>query len=245
VTQFAEYTDPRLVALYDAVCPFAEDTIFYLEFAVTLHASVIVDIGCGTGRLAAELARRGHQVIGVDPSPAMLDVARHRRGGDQVRWIEGDASDIDIADADLVIMTGHVAQVIVEDGDWVTTLDGAHRSLRPGGHLIFESRDPRVQLWAGGKAYSLPRRFEGPEVAPFTMWQELVELQGDLTHFELHYLLDGGEVVSKNTLRFRTESDLRDGLKTAGFSVDHVFGDWDHGSVSDTTTELIFVASRT
>jgi SAM-dependent methyltransferase len=244
MTLFAEYTDPRLVPLYDTVCTFGPDTIFYLEFAVTLHASVVVDIGCGTGRLTTELARRGHRVIGVDPSPAMLEVARRRPGGDQVLWIEGDARQIDVTGVDLVIMTGHVAQVIADDTGWANTLDAAHRALRPGGHLIFESRDPCVQLWAGGKTYALPRHYEGPEVPPFSMWQESVELDGKLAHFELHYLLGDDEVISKNTLRFRTESDLRDQLKAAGFVVDHVFGDWDHGPVGEGTSELIFVASR-
>jgi SAM-dependent methyltransferase len=228
VTLFAEYTDPRLVPLYDTVCPFAADTIFYLEFAATLNASVIVDIGW----------------IGVDPSPAMLEIARRRPGGDQVLWIEGDASKIDVTGVDLVIMTGHVAQVIVDDAAWANTLGAANRALRTGGHLIFETRDPGAQLWAGGKDYSLPRRYEGPEVPPFSMWQESIELDGELTHFELHYLVGDEEVISKNTLRFRTESDLRDELKTAGFQVDHVFGHWDHGPVTEGTTELIFVASH-
>jgi SAM-dependent methyltransferase len=246
VTLFAEYTDPRLVPLYDTVCPFAADTIFYLEFAVTLNASVIVDIGCGTGRLTTELARRGHRMTGVDPSPAMLDIARRRPAGDRVRWIEGEADQLDVTGADLVIMTGHVAQVIADEQKWANTLSAARRALRPGGHLIFETRDPCAQLWAGGKDHALPRRYEGPEVPPFSMWQESIELDGELAHFELHYLLaDDEEVISKNTLRFRPESDLRDELKTAGFAVKHVFGDWDHGPVAERTTELIFVAERT
>jgi 2-polyprenyl-3-methyl-5-hydroxy-6-metoxy-1,4-benzoquinol methylase len=244
VTLFAEYTDPRLVPLYDTVCPFAADTIFYLEFAVTLRASVIVDIGCGTGRLSAELARRGHRVTGVDPSAAMLEIARQRPGGEQVRWIEGDASQINVTGADLVIMTGHVAQVISDQTEWANTLNAAQAALQPGGHLIFETRDPCAQVWASGKDYALPRRYEGPGVPPFSMWQESVELDGELAHFELHYLLGQEEVISKNTLRFRTESELRDELKTAGFDVEHVFGDWDHGPVGEGTTELIFVAAR-
>ena len=72
VAAFAEYTDPRLVALYDLWGPNRADTAFYLGLAVELAASSIVDIGCGTGLLACELARRGHPVTGVDPSPAML-----------------------------------------------------------------------------------------------------------------------------------------------------------------------------
>ncbi len=147
VATFEEYTDARLVDLYDLWGPFRADTAFYIGLAAELSASSIVDIGCGTGLLACELARRGHQVTGVDPSPAMLEFARHRPGGDLVRWIEGDATRLDEAQADLAIMMGHVAQVIADDGKWQMTLAAIHRGLRPAGRVAFESRNPGAREW--------------------------------------------------------------------------------------------------
>jgi predicted TPR repeat methyltransferase len=55
---FEEYSDPRLVALYDLWGPTRADTAFYIGLAAELAASSIVDIGCGTGLRACELARR-------------------------------------------------------------------------------------------------------------------------------------------------------------------------------------------
>ncbi len=133
VATFEEYTDPRLVAIYDALNPFAADTTFYIGLAAELSPSSISDIGCGTGLLTCELAHRGHEMIGVDPSRAMLAVARHRPGGELVRWVEGDASQLDESQVDLAIMTGHVAQVIADDETWHKTLAAIHRALRPGG----------------------------------------------------------------------------------------------------------------
>jgi ubiquinone/menaquinone biosynthesis C-methylase UbiE len=77
-------------------------------------------------------------VTGVDPSPAMLDVACHRPGGELVRWVEGDAGRLDDAQADLATMTGHVAQVITDDRRWARTLAATHRALRPGGRVVSE-----------------------------------------------------------------------------------------------------------
>ena len=57
---FGEFFDPRLVAIYDTVCPIAEYETFYLDLAAKLSASSIIDIGCGTGLLTCELAKRGH-----------------------------------------------------------------------------------------------------------------------------------------------------------------------------------------
>lgn len=53
----SSYADPRIVALYDALNPAAADTAFYLALAES--AGHIVDLGCGTGLLACELAMRG------------------------------------------------------------------------------------------------------------------------------------------------------------------------------------------
>lgn len=82
------YADARLAAIYDACNPPTPDLAFYLAHAGTTSTRVL-DLGCGTGRLATALAARGYAVVGVDPATAMLDVARHRDGGDRVRWIQG------------------------------------------------------------------------------------------------------------------------------------------------------------
>jgi len=106
-----EFSDPRLVAVYDTVNPIAEYETFYLDLAAKLSASSIIDIGCGTGLLTCELAKRGHRPIGVEPSNARLALARRRHCGEQVEWIEGDALRLGEVGADLAIMTGHVAQM--------------------------------------------------------------------------------------------------------------------------------------
>ena len=106
-----EFGDPRLVAIYDTLNSYEPGTQpdFYAELATHISAHSIVDLGCGTGLVTCELARQGHHVLGVDPAPLMIDIARTRACGNHVRWIVGNAEDIDDADFDLAIMTGHVA----------------------------------------------------------------------------------------------------------------------------------------
>ena len=246
---FTEFTDPRLVALYDTVCPFGEDFAFYLDLAAALGTESIVDIGCGTGMLTVELARPGRRVIGVDPSGPMLAVARSRPGGDLVQWTEGGVEALGVLDAsaaDLVVMTRHVAQIIADDDLWHATLAAARDALRPGGRVAFESRHPRSQPWGPGRSYAPHRRFDEPGGGAFEMWQEVVAMRGDRTECELHYRFadSGDELVSRNVLRFRTEPELARDLVDAGFSVERVYGDWDRRPVSGVTAELIFVAAR-
>ena len=86
---FSEFSDPRLVAVYDTVNPIAEYETLYLDLAAKLSASSIIDIGCCTGLLTCELAKRGHRLIGVEPSKVMLAVARRRHCGEQVDGSKG------------------------------------------------------------------------------------------------------------------------------------------------------------
>ena len=118
VPDLNEFYDPRLVAIYDSVNPIAEYEKFYLDLASKLSASSVIDIGCGTGLLTCALAKRGHRLIGVEPSKAMLEVARRRACNEQVEWIEGDALGLGERRADLAIMTGHVAQFFLDDEGW-------------------------------------------------------------------------------------------------------------------------------
>jgi SAM-dependent methyltransferase len=141
------YVDPRLVELYDIDNPRGADTDFYISLAAELDAHRILDLGCGTGLLTRELANPGRQVVGVDPAPAMLAFARRQPGAERVQWVEGDASALGTPEADLLVMTGNVAQVFLDDGDWLTTLLAIHAALRPGGYLAFESRNPEDRGW--------------------------------------------------------------------------------------------------
>ena len=64
-----------MVAIYDLLNPLAADSAFYLELAAELAATSIIDIGCGTGLLTCELAKRGHKWRGgFEPDGATYKV---------------------------------------------------------------------------------------------------------------------------------------------------------------------------
>ena len=249
---FNEFYDPRLVVIYDKVNPIAEYETFYLDLAAKLSASSIIDVGCGTGLLTCELATRGHRLIGVEPSKAMLDVARRRACGERVEWIEGDAFSLGESRAELAIMTGHVAQFFLDDEGWHSALIAIRKALLPGGHIAFESRNPLVQPWADEKiedhidwpSRTSRRRVEDPVAGRIEWWTEILEVEDDRVRTEIHYLFahSGEELVSSNELRFRTRAELGRSLSDAGFSVESVFGDWDGRPADAVSRELIFLA---
>jgi SAM-dependent methyltransferase len=214
-----EFTDPRLVAVYDSSGPHGVDFSFYRHLAATTAPESIVDIGCGTGQLSVALARDGHRVTGVDPSPAMLAVAAGRDGGDLVRWIHGDASCLAAQEYDLAVMSGNVAQVITDDRLLMATFAAIHRALRPRGRLALDIRDPAARAWWQWNPEHSRRALPGG----VEVWHESTREHGDRVSTEVHYVFpDGQELVSHNELRFWSYAWLRQALRQTGFQVDPV-----------------------
>ena len=142
-----EYKDSLLVDLYDIINPYAADTKFYVELIESLNAKSVLDIGCGTGTLAAELIDKDMSVIGIDPSKEMLDIARARVPNSKGTWIQGTTKNIPQVSIDIAVMTGHVAQVFLGDTEWNETLSSIYNALKTGGYLVFESRNPKFRPW--------------------------------------------------------------------------------------------------
>lgn len=240
------YVDPRLVDLYDRDNPRGADTEFYLRLAEDLDARRILDLGCGTGLLTRELAGDGRDVAGIDPSPAMLAVARRQPNAEGVQWIEGDASALGTPEADLVVMTGNVAQVFLDDGEWAATLRAIHAALRSGGHLAFETRNPDDRAWERWNRDATYERIESPH-GPMECWLELVSVGNGRVRFEGHNIFTATDevVVASSELRFRSQEEVTTSLITAGFTVVQMYGDWDRGPLTSASRVMVFIARRT
>lgn len=241
-----EFTDPRQVLIYDAVNAYepGKQPDFYLEVAEEIGAETVIDLGCGTGIITLEFASRGYRVIGVDPSPAMLKEAQQKSGADGVQWIQGSAGQLGPRAADLVIMSGHVAQFILTDTDWLEALTGIKDSLRPGGYLAFESRDPRAQEWERWSGHK--RIIPNSPCGRIESWTNVTNVEDEVVYAVGHrrILQSNEELVSPFALRFRSEESVRQSLTSLGFSIESVFGDWDRRPPGPGERELIVIARR-
>jgi SAM-dependent methyltransferase len=246
VAGVVEFTDPRLTAIYDEVNPPGPDTAFYVGLADELDARTIVDLGCGTGLLISRLDRPSRRCVGVDPAPEMLAVARGRELSGDVSWVVGGAEMLGAWGADLVVMTGHVAQIIVDESAWRSALSAVHQVLRPGGVVAFESRNPSADSWRQWTPETSRRVVSLAAGGALEVWYDVVAQAGDRVTHEVHYRWagDGPELVSTLELRYRTQAQLVGALDQAGFEVVDVFGDWDRSAVSRTSPELVVIARR-
>ena len=99
-------------------------------------SSRVLDVGAGTGRVAAALASRGCKVIALEPSAAMLAKLREKPFGNAVACVSGEAGHLPFSSGrfDAVV----VARLLYLTADWQQILQQAREALRPGGHLLHE-----------------------------------------------------------------------------------------------------------
>ena len=105
--------------------------------------STVLDAGCGTGRVAVELARRGHDVVGVDSDASMLDVARRTPS---VVWAQEDLVTLALPGRfDLVVAAGNVV-VFLAEGSEPEVIRRLAAHLLPGGLLVCGWRTDRLDM---------------------------------------------------------------------------------------------------
>lgn len=240
----AIFTDPRLASVYDAFDGDRDDLDFYVAIADELGARTVLDVGCGTGCLALRLAARGLRVVGVDPAEASLDVARAKDAVGDITWIHGDVTALPAAvlGVDLAVMTGNVAQVFVTDEEWARTLQAIGSALRPGGHLVFETRRPERRAWEGWAADTEPVALDVPGVGMVQRRLEVTAVNPPLVSFRYTYRFasgDGELLTSDSTLRFRDREEVESSLAAQGFQVMAVRDAPDRPGL-----EFMFVAAR-
>src|SRR5204863_8680365 len=150
--------------------------------------------------------------------------AGRQPGAEQVQWVEGDSGALGTPAADLVFMTGNVAQVFLDDTAWAATLRAIHAALRTGGHLAFESRNPDDRAWERWNRAATYERLDSPH-GPMECWLELVSVGDGRVRFAGHnvFTATGEVVVATSELRFRSLGELTDSLTNAGFTIDHVY----------------------
>lgn len=121
---------------HDVECgAYAADLPLWEELA-ELCGGPVLELGCGTGRVALHLARRGHEVLGLDSDPELLAVLTERAKELPVETLEADARSFELdAPASLVLAPTHLLQLLADEQERAEALRCIAAALRPGGLL--------------------------------------------------------------------------------------------------------------
>lgn len=251
---------------YDRAVPdWPGEMDFYQFYAaeVKSQGGSVLEVACGTGRVAIPLAEIGVNTVGLDLSPAMLEVAKHKsKEIKKVKWIEGDMRSFQIEESfHLALIPGHAFQNLNIPGDQVACLANIWQHLVPGGKLIIHLDHMNLEnmTWLGGlcdqegKVFKSGERFQHPQtgndVRSFrawtyqpatqtavleTIWEELDSEGGVLNRIER-------EPISLHCV-FRFEMEHL--LIRAGFAVEMVYVDFYKHPLTDESPSMIWVAQR-
>lgn len=201
--------DGSPVAVYDALPVEPE----FSAVLGSLHGGErVLDLGCGAGRLADELARRGHEVVAVDESEAML-----ARLAPAVRPVRARIQDLALPGAfDVVVLASYLANV-ADDGLRRSLLEACARHVARGGRVLLARYDP---VWAA----RLTR--EEARVGPVAVTLQVRERRGAVLDLRTAFRMDGVEHVQEHTARILDDTELSAQLEAAGLRLEETLDAW-------------------
>jgi SAM-dependent methyltransferase len=259
-----EYADP---VDYDRQYSSDTGVAFYSALAWEAGGPVL-EIACGTGRVAVPIARQGFAVTGLDVVPAMLDRARFKAeaAGLSVRWVEGDARrfDLDSERFRLIFLTGNAFQAFLTNADQEALLGRVRAHLHDEGLFAFETRNPRWRTSEGrdedpdGLFVYLETRAEEEALPPHTdaHGREVRESRSrtyDHVAQVLHWTSyrrwheGGAQERTKTTriaLRYTFPQELAALLHHNGFTIARRYGDWDGEPLTAASPSIIVVCRK-
>jgi len=253
--------DERAAELYDVSVPdWPGEIDFYRQLAAYARSrgEAVLEVACGTGRVAARLAHGGAHITGIDRSTEMLDVARAKSAAMvNVRWVQADMRSFALDAAfGLVIIPGHSFQHMLTPADQVACLACIRRHLTVDGTLVVHL-DHQDIAWLGelctglggvlmpaqevihprtgrrvriSRAWSYERSTQTASLT--TVWEE-VGADGTVTD-----RWQRGPVPLHCLGRFEMEHLLA----RAGFEVTALYGDFGRGLLTEDSSEMIWVA---
>ena len=213
-----------------------EDIDFYVEEALAA-GDPVVELACGTGRIAVPIALAGLRVIGVDGSPAMLEVARERARAAGVEALvelrHGDLREPPVAErVQLVVIPFRSLLHMTTDADRDRALAAAHSLLEPEGRLVFDVFAPGKEDVEATHGRWLERE---PGIFERADWDE-----GERT---LTLSVRRGEEASTMLLAWLSPSEWSSLLERAGFEVEELYGWFDRRPYAG-GEDVVFVARR-
>lgn len=234
----SHYVNPKLAALYDLDSGWNREREFYLSLAGS-SPKRILDLGCGTGLICNAMAANGHHVTGVDPSSAMLAVAKNKDHGNKIEWVQASVQKFKAEKLfDLIIMTGNASQVLLEEEDLITACQVMKVHLKPDGMIAFETRNPKLD-WAIRWNYKIKLNTPEGEVIES---RHFLNWSGNKMLFELCYEFPKERLVSQSQLRFWSANEINRIFSEVGLKIEKLIGDWENSEVKEESTEeMVFL----
>jgi SAM-dependent methyltransferase len=229
------------------------DVRFWRQMAAKTRGPIL-ELGCGTGRVALPVARAGATLVGIDRSETMLARARNKARRSKltgaVHFVRGDVRFLPFPKGHFALVAAPygILQSLLDDETLDGTLEAVHRVLRKGGTFGIDL----VSDLPSWPQYARRLKLRGPAGRGATRITLIESVRQDpargLTMFDQEFVERRGRTSRTHqfSLAFRTLSveDLTDRLERHGFRVSAVLGDYDGGAWDARADVWLILATR-
>ena len=209
---------------------------------------LVLDLGCGTGSMTLELARRGYDMTGIDYSPEMLDIARNRAIDEglesKMLWLCQDMTEFELyGTVDVTVSCLDSLNHLTGNQDLESCLKLVHNYLIPDGLFIFDINGKyKFENIYSDNSYVIEQD------GSFCVWQNYSDEKSKLCDFYITLFKEGqngtyrryDEVQTEKMYTLRTVKSL---LKKCGFELIGVYSDFDFTEGTD-NNERLYIAAR-
>jgi len=241
-------------ALYDLdVAGMARDDLSFYERYARRAGRLVLELGCGTGRVTIPLAAAGFQVTGVDISPSMLGILREKLDKldsdttQRIHPVRASMADFALDERfDLVIIPFRAFQALSDFTDAQRCLSAVRRHLSPGGTFIVDVFKPHVKSvreWMGEHVDWVRNIPETGDTITRTRIGERVDLKGQVLYSQIvYYMRDSSGAMRKLSdnlaLRYYYLHQMQVLLSAAGFFIEEEYGYYDGRSIEHGPDEI-------
>ncbi len=249
---------------FAAVAPFYDldlegyddDVAWYCQLAAEADGAVL-ELGCGTGRVARALALDGVEVVGVDISAAMLSIASEQPGGERASWVEGDLRTVDLGrEFQLVVIPLGGLQHMAELDDLVAAFRSIRRHLAADGVAVVDVEAPLPDDFTPGPQPLIEhwtREWRPQPDGPVLTVSKLVSVEAYPSESRRavtwHFDIQGADAplrreTAQFDLRTITAAELELAGRLAGLEVSGRWGDYELTPFDDGAQRLVMAFAR-
>jgi SAM-dependent methyltransferase len=240
-------------SFYDLLYNPTDDIPFYEKLANEAKGPIL-ELACGTGRITLPLARAGSEIIGLDASRKMLDVARSKLRQEKaevrrrVRFIRGDMRTFSLSQRfTLCFIPFFSFHHLLSEDDQLRTLAVVRKHLLPKGRLVFDVFNPDLSRPEGLQRLDKVVEAQGKTTMRYSA--QWFDRENQVTHGWLIYeFLEIGGTVKRTITPFRLKyffiDDVKQLLRRAGFHVNAVYGNYDRSRFTPKSPMMIFIAQQ-
>ena len=255
-TNLEEFSDP---VDYDLEDPSDTGVAFYRTLAHETGGPVL-EIACGTGRVAIPIAQAGIAVTGLDIVAGMIERARTKAAGLPASWVVADARAFDLAQRfRLIFLTGNSFQAFVTNADQEALLQRVQSHLDERGVFAFETRNPLFTTVKTPRGLFVPLDTnvdEEVEASYINASGHEVRVSRTRRYDHVTQVLhltsykrwnDGAQDhtrVARTSLRYTFPQELVALLHYNGFMVTRQYGDWNEEPLSSASPSIITVCRK-